>query len=144
MTKLITISAILFTCLFIFQVSGAEAQSEPTPLTKAVYLTKEGDYELAIEYCNQAIDNNPKNADAYYLRGFARYNMNNYEAAIKDFDTTVSINNHHADAYLYRGNCKKELNKYWSALRDYRKAKDIAPSITNMYMIKNLVSALFS
>lgn len=143
MTKLITISTVLV-CFCIFQVSSAEAQSEPKPLTKAVYLTKEGDYELAIKYCNQAINNNPRNADAYYLRGFVRYNMNRYEAAIKDFDTTLSLNKHHADAYLYRGNCKKELNKYWGALRDYRNAKNIAPSITNMYLIKNLVSALFS
>lgn len=143
MKKLMLLSG-PFICFFLLQASGIRAQGKHSSLTQAVYLSKEGDYELALDYCNKAIGNNPKNADAYYIRGYARYNLGNYASAIKDFDTTLKLNKNHADAYLYRGNCKKELNKYWGALRDYRRAKDIAPEITNMHLIKNLVSALFS
>lgn len=134
----------MFICLFLLTGFFVKAQEEPTALMKAVYLTKDGDYNLALEYCNRAIRKNPQNAEGYYIRGFARYNLGEYNKAIKDFDTTLAINKNHADAYLYRGNCKKELNKYWPALKDYKKAKKIAPGITNMYLIKNLFTAIFS
>lgn len=136
-------TGIMLSVLFFFSVSG-HSQDEPSPLTKAIYLTKSGDYELALQYCNESIQSKPQNPNAYYIRGFARYNLGRYQQAIKDFDTTISLNNNHADAYFYRGTCKKELKKYWSAFRDYRKAKQIAPNMTNMNLIQNFFSTLFS
>ena len=133
-----------FLWLFIYAEQGVNAQSEPSALMKAIYLTKAENYSLALKYCNKAIEKNPDIADSYYIRGFAKYKLGQYKKAIRDFDTTISRNKNHADAYLYRGNCKKALNKYWSALKDYKKARKIAPNITNMYLIKNFVSALFS
>lgn len=143
MKKLI-FTSVTFICLLLNPGFIVKAQDEPTALMKAIYLTKEGDYNLALEYCNSAIQKHPENAEGYYIRGFARYNLGEYNKAIKDFDSTLSIDKNHADAYLYRGNCKKELNRYWAALKDYRKAKEIAPGITNMYLVKNLFTAIFS
>lgn len=138
------LKAVILLSISLFISVTGQSQDEPTPLMKAIYLTKSGDYELAQQYCNQAVQSNPTNPHAYYIRGFARYNLGKYRQAIKDFDTTVTLNSKHADAYFYRGTCKKELNKYWSALRDYRKAKEIAPNMTNMNLLKNFFSTLFS
>ncbi|MCF8230616.1 MAG: tetratricopeptide repeat protein [Bacteroidales bacterium] len=142
--KRIIIFTSTFCWLLISTIGAVNAQEKPNALLKAIYLTKEEDYALALKYCDKAIEENAGNADSYYIRGYARYKLGKYEKAIKDFDTTLRLNKNHADAYLYRGNCKKALNKYWSALKDYKKARKIAPNITNMYIIKNFVSALFS
>lgn len=48
------------------------------------------DYQNAIHHANQAIDLNPNQAEAYFLRGQARLKLGDREAAIADLKQAAS------------------------------------------------------
>ncbi|MDI6782387.1 MAG: tetratricopeptide repeat protein [bacterium] len=62
-----------------------------------------GNYDLAIKDFNQAINLDPKYADAYFYRGVAYYHKDDYDLAIKDYAQVIEINPEYADAYLNCG-----------------------------------------
>ncbi|MDE5090978.1 MAG: tetratricopeptide repeat protein, partial [Trichodesmium sp. St18_bin3_1_1] len=57
----------------------------------------QGKYDLAIADYNQAIQLNPKHANAYYSRGLTNKDQRNMEKAISDFEKA-------ADLYKQQGN----------------------------------------
>ena len=51
------------------------------------------DYLLAIQYFNMAIKAKPYLADAYYLRGLAKLQLDDFEGAAEDCSTAIQRNN---------------------------------------------------
>ncbi|MGM0567232.1 MAG: tetratricopeptide repeat protein [Bacteroidota bacterium] len=116
---------------------------QPKELTKAVYLIKSGDHELAIAFCCEALEENPDLTQAYYLRGYAYFQMNQYKKAIEDFDQTLQRNPEYADAYYYRGISYRKEGKIWSSARDLKKANDLNPSSTQSSLFVELFKSIF-
>lgn len=50
-----------------------------------------GEHEVAIKAYDKAIEINPENADAWYNKGFALYELGKYEEATKAYDTAREI-----------------------------------------------------
>ena len=44
-----------------------------------------GNHKAAIEYFSKAIELDPNNAEAYFNRGNAKFNLSNYTGAFEDF-----------------------------------------------------------
>jgi len=66
---------------------------------------EQDDTEPSLEDCNEAILQNPNDAEAYLNRGKSYYfNENDRDAAIKDFDRAIKINPYYAAAFRCRGN----------------------------------------
>ncbi len=110
----------------------------------------------AISGFTKAIDINPRNEHAYYVRGFI-YSCNiNLDQAISDFNKAIEFNPSFAQAYCYRGNAylhKENLalmtkalkEKLWpsydykskvnfnQAISDFNKAIGFNPSLTEAY-----------
>lgn len=134
--------------IILFMVCG-KAQSvqgetvQPKELTKAVYLIKSGDHELAISFCCEALEENPDLTQAYYLRGYAYFQMNKLEKAIEDFNQTLKRNPEYADAYYYRGICYRKQGKFWSSAGDLKKANDLNPSSTQSSLFVELFKSIF-
>ena len=76
---------------------------------------------------------NPKNANAYYNRGFAHNNLGNKQAAIDDYTQSIRINPHHADAYNNRGVAHRHLGAIQAAIEDYTQAIRINPHHADAY-----------
>ncbi len=58
-----------------------------------------GEYTKAIEECTKAIELNPKNADAYHLRGINYYKLSLYIKAIADFNKASELNSKYTNCY---------------------------------------------
>ncbi len=116
---------------------------QPKELTKAVYLIKSGDHELAISFCSEALEENPELTQAYYLRGYAYFQLNRFEEAIEDFSHTLRLNPEYADAYYYRGICYRKAGKIWASARDLKKANDLNPSSTQSSLFVELFKSVF-
>ena len=85
---------------------------------------KRGEYSLALEDLNKAIEINPTTeADLYYYRGMIYYNINNYEKAIEDYSKAIDINPGNGQYYYNRAAAKvKQSNSESEGDDDYREA----------------------
>jgi tetratricopeptide (TPR) repeat protein len=82
----------------------------------------------SIDWINQAIAQNDRHADAYFLRGEAQQMAGQYEAAIASYDLALTCKHEHADALNNRGNAYFSLGVYERALESYDKAVELDPT----------------
>lgn len=104
----------------------------PTPVLDFAYYRKradesivKGDYDLAVNDYNKAIELNPKDAVAYLNRGRAYHDKTNYDLAIADFDKVIEINPKETSAYLNRGDAFEKKGNAQQAIGDYKKVVEI-------------------
>ena len=87
------------------------AFSSSTDLEKGKTLLEEGEHQQAIELFNNAIVEEPGNAEAYYYRGLAYYQtLKHYEAAV-DFRRAINLDNKLVDAYVGIGASLTEIGE---------------------------------
>lgn len=110
------------------------AQSVTTHTTNtlhkgAVDLLKRGqdkfhkrDYRGAILDFNQAIVQNPNDANIYFNRGLVLYELGDELGALWDFDDTLLRNPRHARAYFHRAGLRLTLGYRSGAMQDLRLA----------------------
>lgn len=77
------------------------------------------DYLLAIQYFNMAIKAKPYLADAYYLRGLAKLQLDDFEGAAEDCSVAIQRNKFKTEAYKVRGFAYQKLGKDSLAVDDY-------------------------
>lgn len=87
----------------------------------------EENYPDAIYNFNKAIIAKPKDFEGYFLRGIAKYSLNDYIGSVEDFNTTLDIHPLYVRAYHYRGIANDRLGNYADAKKDYSKAISLDP-----------------
>ncbi len=95
-----------------------------------------GNYDEAISYADQAIQIDSNHAEAYNLRGVARYNKNDKDLskkAIEDFDRAITLKPDFPVAYTNRGNAKVDLGLYDSDINDQNMALRLSPNYAKAY-----------
>ena len=75
----------------------------------------EENFTSAIKNLNMAIAAKPNDFEAYFLRGIAKYSLNDYKGAVDDFTTTLKIHPLYVRAYHYRGVSNDHLGNYFSS-----------------------------
>ncbi|MGE5944549.1 MAG: tetratricopeptide repeat protein [Flavobacteriales bacterium] len=100
---------------------------------------KSTDFNEQIDLFTQVIELEPKNLDAYFYRGLAKYNIEDYTGAVLDY-TKVIFYKPDADTYYNRGNSKFALQDYVGAKEDYTKAlelnKELIDAVYNLGLTK--------
>ena len=89
MTLKIT-SGVIITLLFL----ASCKQTNNQLFDKAYSLTKEKQYDKAIEIYNELIERNGKLQLPYYNRGFCYMNMKKYHSALADFNKVMDLQTH--------------------------------------------------
>jgi tetratricopeptide (TPR) repeat protein len=111
---------------------------------------KKGDNDRAIADFTQAIQLDPKNADAYVKRGFGYSKKGDNDRAIADFTHAIQLDPKNADAYEGRGNgylinAAKEkdstgrtLGDNDRAIADYTKVIQLDPKNAEAYYSRGI------
>ncbi len=102
-------------------------------LFKGTSYANKGQFDQAISDYTNAIEINPKYAEAYYARGIVYYDQGEYDQAISDFTKAIEINPKFAEAYYNRGIVYKNKDQYDQAISDYTKALEINPKYAKAY-----------
>ncbi len=81
-----------------------------------------GDYRGAILDFNQAILQNPNDANIYFNRGLVLYELGDELGALWDFEDTITRNPRHARAYFHRAGLRLSLGYRSGAMQDLQLA----------------------
>ena len=80
------------------------------------------------------VTRNPKDPQAYNMRGSVFGQAHPYEEAPADFNKALTLDPNYAQAYANRALIYRETGKLDGALADYDKALQIDPSYSNAYL----------
>ncbi|WP_321416509.1 tetratricopeptide repeat protein [uncultured Methanomethylovorans sp.] len=95
--------------------------------------------EKKIEYFNRSLDANPQNADAWYNKGNALYDLGRKEEAIKCYDKALEINPKKDAAWYNKGVVLYDLGRKEEAIKCYDKALEINPKKDAAWYNKGVV-----
>jgi tetratricopeptide (TPR) repeat protein len=98
------------------------------------------DPQEKIGFYNQAIELNPKYAEAYNYRGNAYFDKKMYDIALSDYNKAISLNPNYANPYINLGNYYANVKKeYDRALQEYDKAITLSPKDARIYSKRGVV-----
>lgn len=126
-------SAFILSGLLIFCHIFSYAQTERELIQTGITALKAKNYELAIEYLNQAIQKNNSNITALNARALAKKGAGQYEEAILDFDRAILLKPHVGSLYNNRGSVKEEMGMIRAAIADFDLALRYAPRDKTAY-----------
>ena len=87
------------------------------------------DYQEAIRTLNTLLRFDEDAFEGYFLRGIAKYNLDDLLGAEADFSTAIRLNPVYTQAYTYRAITRSRLGNYDDALQDFREAIDLRPDL---------------
>lgn len=91
------------------------------------------EYREAIRVLNSLLQTGSDAAEGYFLRGVAKFNLDDLLGADADFSTAVRQNPVYTTAYIYRALTRSRLGNYDDALRDFKEAIDLRPDLPDAY-----------
>ncbi|HIK10522.1 MAG TPA: tetratricopeptide repeat protein [Oscillatoriaceae cyanobacterium M33_DOE_052] len=135
---LLPVTAIVFSFLALMSLGwllwGNYEQNRITELqTRGLERARSGDKQGAIQEFNSAIELNPNNAEAYYKRANALYDLGDYQDAVEDYTVAIRINPSYVNSYFNRGLTYYEMGKYREAIADYTMTIKLNPKDADAY-----------
>jgi tetratricopeptide (TPR) repeat protein len=128
--------------LFVGSIMGCKIMDRDNALIwleKGINSIELGHNQMAVKELSKAIDLNPKEADAYYLRGTAYESIGDVKRAIRDYTEAIVLNPRHYMAYTERGNAYESLNNYDDAIQDYNTAIEVNMNCESAYFFRGVV-----
>lgn len=128
--------AALFLLLSVCLHGGGEAFAQlnkPYFFYKGRELIVSGDYREAIEMLNLLLRTETKEYEGYFLRGVAKYNLDDLVGAEADFTSAIGVNPVYTMAYQYRAITRSRMGNYNDALKDYQYAVELRPNMPAAY-----------
>ncbi len=96
------------------------------------------DYQEAIRTLNTLLRFDEKAYEGYFLRGIAKYNLDDLIGAEADFSTAIKLNPVYTQAYTYRAITRSRLGNYADALKDFAEAIDLRPDLPAPYFYRGV------
>lgn len=125
---------LLLTVAILIFVGAAQAQiNKPYFYQRGRDLIIEGKYRDAIESLNMLLRTQKRDYEGFFLRGVAKYNLDDLAGAVADFTNAIQINGGYTSAYQYRAITRSRMGLYAEALADFESALAIRPSMAGLY-----------
>jgi tetratricopeptide (TPR) repeat protein len=86
---------------------------------------RSGKLREAIDVYTEAVEKDPKSAEAYNWRGMAYEDLGELNKALADFSKALEISINYADVYNNRGEVYRKQNKIAEAMSDYSRAASL-------------------
>ncbi len=96
----------------------------------------------AIATINHLLKADTTIAEAWMLRGVAKYSLNDLRGSIADLSAAIRINPVYTLAYLYRGSAYSQIGRTDVAISDYNMVIDLRPSSTDAYFNRGIAYLL--
>ncbi|MDW8296455.1 MAG: tetratricopeptide repeat protein [Raineya sp.] len=109
------------------------AQNTLELLEKAQKALQENKIQEAISLADQVLQKEPQNAQAYYLRGLAKYAFSEFANSVEDYTKALQIQPTFKDAYYNRGVSFYWLNQNEKAEQDFFKALQLDSTDARTY-----------
>jgi tetratricopeptide (TPR) repeat protein len=122
------LSLILLLCSF-----AAISQPDFNFKQAAVNHLRNGEYLEALENLNTAILRTPGVSDLYFLRGFAKYGLDDFLGAEIDYSRSIEISPVMAEVFINRGIVRSIQQNFTGAFEDFKKAEELAPENPEIY-----------
>lgn len=90
-------------------------------------------YLEAIRILNTLLRANDDAAEGYFLRGVAKFNLDDLLGADADFSLAIRENPVFTTAYIYRALTRTRMGNYDDALKDFKEAIDLRPDLPDAY-----------
>jgi len=100
------------------------------------------DYQAAIRTLNTLLRFDEDAYEAYFLRGVAKYNLDDLIGAEADLSMAIAKNPVYTQAYYYRAVTRSRLGNYDDALQDFREAIDLRPDLPGPYYSRGMTRLL--
>lgn len=100
------------------------------------------DYQEAIRTLNTLLRHDQDAYEGYFLRGIAKYNLDDLLGAEADFTNAIEKNPVFTTAYTYRAITRSRLGNYDDALKDFREAIELRPDLPNPYYSRGVTRLL--
>ncbi|MBP3482132.1 MAG: tetratricopeptide repeat protein [Alistipes sp.] len=100
------------------------------------------DYHEAIRTLNVLLRFDEDAYEGYFLRGIAKYNLNDLLGADDDFSIAIRKNPVFTTAYTYRAITRSRLGNYDDALNDFKEAIDLRPDLPSPYYSRGVTRLL--
>jgi tetratricopeptide (TPR) repeat protein len=113
-----------------FRCGTPEANQQMTRGTTAM---NRRDIDHAIKHFDQAIQLDPKFAEAFNQRAIAFYLKEDFGRAIEDCRATVELNPDHFGAWAGMGHCYTHLSQFCQAAKSYERALQINPHLDGVH-----------
>ena len=102
----------------------------------------ENDFKEAIRTLNVLLRFDENAYEGYFLRGIAKYNLDDLLGAEADFSEAIERNPVFTTAFTYRAITRSRLGNYDDALNDFREAIDLRPDLPNPYYSRGVTRLL--
>jgi tetratricopeptide (TPR) repeat protein len=109
---------------------------KPSFLELALQSMENENFGGAIQLLNSAIENEPFNAELYFLRGKAYLEIGNYILAKRDFSTVNVLEPLFSDAYYFRGLSNLYLGDKKLAVEDFKIAASLGDTLAENFLLK--------
>lgn len=144
MLRINQISKYLFLTVFLFTFSSAiYAQLNKN------FIFQQGRQQIsnenfteAVSTLNQLIRIDSTISEAWFLRGVAKYYLNDFHGAQADFSKSIQYNPIYSHAYLYRAIVFNRLSRYNLALKDFEMAIDLRPNSSEAFFSRGITHLL--
>jgi tetratricopeptide (TPR) repeat protein len=93
----------------------------------ATIAAQRGNFALAVEWFDKAVEIDSSDARTHYNRGVALGSLGRFDEALKSCDRALKINPGYAEAYNNRGNALGGLKRFDEALESFDRALRIKP-----------------
>ena len=102
----------------------------------------ERDFKEAIRTLNVLLRFDEKAYEGYFLRGIAKYNLDDLLGAEADFTEAIEKNPVFTTAFTYRAITRSRLGNYDDALSDFREAIELRPDLPSPYYSRGVTRLL--
>ena len=96
----------------------------------------DGEYEEALVASEEALGIEPRNYDAWFIKGAALYQLERYEEALEAFEEAIDLKPEVIDIWIVKGSVLHNLKRDEEALEAYRKALKICHQTTGRVMLQ--------
>ena len=102
----------------------------------------DNDFKEAIRTLNVLLRFDENAYEGYFLRGIAKYNLDDLLGAEADFTEAIERNPVFTTAFTYRAITRSRLGNYDDALNDFREAIELRPDLPNPYYSRGVTRLL--